>query len=99
MEDIGISRPEVEAVTQAEEAELRRRERVYRGDRPPPTVSGRTVILVDDGLATGSTMYAAVAALRSAGPKELVVAVPIAPPETCAQLEQHADRVGLRGHA
>ena len=93
VEDIGISRPEVEAVTRAEEAELRRRERVYRGDRPPPTVSGRTVILVDDGLATGSTMYAAVAALRSAGPKELVVAVPIAPPETCAQLEQHADRV------
>lgn len=88
-----ISPQQLEAVTRAEEAELRRQERVYRGDRPPPAVSGRTVILVDDGLATGATMQAAVAALRSAGPKEVVVAVPVAPPETCAELEAEADRV------
>jgi putative phosphoribosyl transferase len=88
-----ISPEQIDAVTRAEEAELKRRERAYRGDRPPPDVAGRTVILVDDGLATGSTMHAAVAALRAAGPRELVVAVPTAPPETCAELEAEADRV------
>ncbi len=88
-----ISPQQLDAVTRAEEAELQRQERLYRGDRPPPDVSERTVILVDDGLATGATMQAAVAALRSAGPKEVVVAVPVAPPETCAELEGEADRV------
>ena len=93
LRSLRISPQQLDAVTRAEEAELRRQERVYRGDRPPSAVSGRTVILVDDGLATGATMQAAVAALRSAGPKEVVVAVPVAPPETCAELEAEADRV------
>ncbi len=93
LRSLRISPQQLDAVTRAEEAELRRQERVYRGDRPPPVVSGRTVILVDDGLATGATMQAAVAALRSAGPEEAVVAVPVAPPETCAELEAEADRV------
>jgi predicted phosphoribosyltransferase len=93
LRSLRISSQQLDAVTRTEEAELRRQERLYRGDRPPPPVSGRTVILVDDGLATGATMQAAVAALRSAGPQEVVVAVPVAPPETCAELEAEADRV------
>jgi predicted phosphoribosyltransferase len=93
LRSLRISPQQLDAVIRAEEAELRRQERVYRGDRPPPDVSGRTAILVDDGLATGATMQAAVAALRSAGPKEVVVAVPVAPPETCAELKAEADRV------
>jgi putative phosphoribosyl transferase len=93
LRSLRISPQQLDAVTRAEEAELRRQERLYRGDRPAPDVLGRTVILVDDGLATGATMQAAVAALRSAGPKEVVVAVPVAPPETCAELEAEADRV------
>lgn len=93
LRSLRISPQQLDAVIRAEEAELRRQERVYRGDRPPPDVSGRTAMLVDDGLATGATMQAAVAALRSAGPKEVVVAVPVAPPETCAELEEEADRV------
>jgi predicted phosphoribosyltransferase len=93
LRSLRISAQQLDAVIRAEEAELRRQERVYRGDRPPPDVSGRTAILVDDGLATGATMQAAVAALRAAGPKEVVVAVPVAPPETCAELEAEADRV------
>src|SRR4051794_30789207 len=71
-------RPErIEAIAAAEQRELERREREYRGDRPPPDVTGRTVILVDDGLATGSTMVAAVRALRQDGPARVVVAVPV----------------------
>ncbi|MDB5307246.1 MAG: putative phosphoribosyl transferase [Gemmataceae bacterium] len=67
----------IEAVTAGEQRELERRERLYRGDRPPPDVCGRTVILVDDGLATGSTMRAAVRALRRQGAARIVVAVPV----------------------
>jgi putative phosphoribosyl transferase len=78
----------------AEEAEeLHRRERLYRDDRPPPAIEGRTVILVDDGLATGSTMRAAAAALRAQHPERLVVAVPVAPPVTCASLRSEVDDV------
>jgi predicted phosphoribosyltransferase len=78
----------------AEEArELRRREREYRGDRPAPPVRGRTVILVDDGLATGSTMRAAVAALRRLGPAKVVVAVPVGSRETCGEFGAIADDV------
>ena len=83
----------LESVIVAEQEELGRRERIYRGDRPPPDVRGRTVILVDDGLATGSTMRAAVAALRRQGPARIVVAVPIGAPETCAEFEREADDV------
>jgi putative phosphoribosyl transferase len=89
----GISDADIAAVTATEEAELERRERQYRGDRPFPDVTGLTVILVDDGLATGSSMRAAVAALRLEHPARIVVAVPIAPPETCAALRKEAEDV------
>jgi predicted phosphoribosyltransferase len=83
----------VEAVAKRETRELQRREQLYRQGRPPLDVSGRTVILVDDGLATGSTMRAAVQALRQMRPARIVVAVPTAPPETCAELQAVADEV------
>lgn len=83
----------IDAVAVWEEQELKRRERVYRGDRPPPDVSGRTVILVDDGLATGATMQAAVKALRQQQPGRIVVAVPTASPETCEALRAEVDEI------
>ncbi len=76
-----------------EEDELLRRERAFRGDRPPTPIAGCTVVLVDDGLATGSTMLAAVAAARVASAARVVVAVPVAPRDTCRTLSQHADEV------
>jgi putative phosphoribosyl transferase len=90
---LGIPREVLQAAIAAQQEELERRERIYRGDRPPPDVRGRTVILVDDGLATGSTMRAAVAALRRQGPARIVVAVPIGAPETCAEFDREADEV------
>jgi predicted phosphoribosyltransferase len=83
----------IEAVTSAQRAELERRERAYRGDRPPPPLEGQTVILVDDGLATGSTMKAAVLAVREQHPAGIVVAVPVGAPETCEALRRVADEV------
>src|SRR5437016_6132201 len=83
----------IDAVTAWEQQELARRERLYRGDRPPPDVRGRTVILVDDGLATGASMHAAIAALRRQQPAHIVVAVPIAAPETCDALRAEVDDV------
>ena len=86
--------PEViDTVAAREEKELARRERLYRGARPAPDVHGRTVILVDDGLATGSTMRAAVAALRKQRPARIVVAVPVAAPETCEEFKTEVDEV------
>jgi predicted phosphoribosyltransferase len=73
--------------------ELNERERLYRGGRPPPDVAGRTVVLIDDGLATGATMRAAVEALRRRGPRQIIVGVPIASPETCEELAREVDRV------
>jgi putative phosphoribosyl transferase len=93
LRDYGISAQQVDAVAEAEQRELERRERQYRGPRPFPSVAGRTVILIDDGLATGSTMRAAVRALREEGPARIVVAVPTAPPETCADLRALVDDV------
>jgi predicted phosphoribosyltransferase len=81
----------IEAVTQRELRELQRREREYRDDRPAPAIKGRTVILVDDGLATGSTMRAAIAALRKQGPARIVMAVPTAAPSTCEEFRHEAD--------
>jgi predicted phosphoribosyltransferase len=83
----------VNEVAASEQQELARRERLYRGDRPAPEVRGRTVILVDDGLATGATMLAAVKALRQQQPARIVVAVPTASPETCEQLRAEVDDI------
>jgi predicted phosphoribosyltransferase len=88
-----LPRDVIERVTAIEMTELERRERQYRGDRPAPDVRGRTVILIDDGLATGSTMRAAIAALKKEGAKRIVVAVPVAPPETCEALRAEVDDV------
>jgi predicted phosphoribosyltransferase len=81
----------IDEATAEEAQELERRERAYRDDRPPTAVRGRTVILVDDGLATGSTMRAAVAALRQLKPQRLVMAVPVAAAETCADFRELVD--------
>jgi predicted phosphoribosyltransferase len=83
----------IDAVAAWEQQELARREHLYRGDRPPPDVRGQTVILVDDGLATGATMHAAIKALRQQQPARIVVAVPTASPETCDQLRAEVDEV------
>jgi predicted phosphoribosyltransferase len=83
----------VEAITAAEILELERRERLYRGGRPPAATEGRTVIVVDDGMATGSTMLAAVKALRLRGPARIVVAVPVASPEAGDALRVVVDEV------
>ena len=83
----------IDAVAGEEQRELERRERAYRDDRPAPDASGRTVILVDDGLATGSTMRAAAAALRKQGPARIVVAVPVASPETCDEFRSEVDDI------
>lgn len=83
----------IDAVAARELRELERRERAYRGDRPEPEVRGRTVILVDDGLATGSSMRAAVAALHTEHPARLVVAVPVAARETCDSFRTLVDDI------
>jgi predicted phosphoribosyltransferase len=83
----------IDAASEAAWRELGRRERAYRDDRPLPAVRDRTVILIDDGLATGSTMRAAVAALRRQGPAHVVVAVPVAAPSTCEELRDEVDDV------
>jgi putative phosphoribosyl transferase len=81
----------IEAVTVRETVELERREQIYREGRPSPELRDRVVILVDDGLATGATMRAAVKALRQRGVAKIVVAVPVGPPDTCREIEQEAD--------
>jgi len=83
----------VEMVTAIEREELKRRERDYRGDRPAPEVRGQTVILVDDGLATGATMRAAAAALRQQGAAKIIVAVPVGAPSSCHEIRSAADEV------
>jgi predicted phosphoribosyltransferase len=90
---LGIPPKLIDAIAAREQQELERRERLYRGTRPPPEVRDRTVILVDDGLATGSTMLAAVRALRSKEAGRIVAAVPVASPEACEQLGEEADDV------
>jgi erythromycin esterase-like protein/predicted phosphoribosyltransferase len=93
IERIGLPAEWIEAIDAKERRELDRRERAYRGERPPPDVAGRTVILVDDGLATGSTMLAAVQAVRADDPARVVVAVPVADPDVCEALRSVADEV------
>jgi predicted phosphoribosyltransferase len=93
VQGLGIPDYVIDAVAHWEQQELARRERLYRGQRPPPDVRGKTVILVDDGLATGSTMLAAVRALRQLGPAQIVVAVPVASRDTCELLKSEVDEV------
>ncbi len=90
---LGIGPEQVEQVAERERAELARRDEVYRGDRPAPDVRGRTVLLVDDGLATGASMRAAVSALRTMGPAAIVVAVPTAPEDTCEEFRAIVDEL------
>jgi len=97
LEQTGVPRALVEDVVARERVELERRESLYRGDRSAPRVGGKTVLVVDDGLATGSTMLAAVEALRSLGAGRIVVAVPTAPRQTCETLEDVADEVVCLG--
>jgi len=89
----GVSEEAIDEVAAREAAEIRRRERVYRGDRGPPDLRGRTVILVDDGLATGASMRAAAAAVRRQGPAWVVVAVPAAAADTCETLRGEVDEL------
>jgi len=91
--ELGLSDAEVGAVIAEEERELARREAAFRGGRGPLNVAGRVAILVDDGLATGSTMHAAVQAIGDLGPARVVVAVPVGSAQACADLEQVADDV------
>jgi predicted phosphoribosyltransferase len=93
VQGLGIPDYVIDAVADWEQREIQRRERLYRGQRPPPDVRGKTVILVDDGLATGSTMLAAVRALRQLGPARIVVAVPVASRDTCELLKSEVDEV------
>jgi putative phosphoribosyl transferase len=90
---LAITRDEVEAVTARERIELERRDRMYRGDRPPTALADRTVILVDDGLATGATMEAAILAVRQSNPARVVVAAPVGAADTCHRLRKIADEV------
>lgn len=89
----GIPAPEIERIVARQQAELDRRESTYRGGRGPVDVRGKTVILVDDGIATGASMQAAVAALRKMEPTRLVVAVPVAPASTCKRLAPLVDEL------
>ena len=91
--DLHLSDHAIAEVAAVELAELHRREQAYRGERPPVDVAGRTVLVIDDGLATGATMRAAVRAVRMRAPARVVVAVPVAAAETCAALGPEVDEV------
>jgi putative phosphoribosyl transferase len=93
IDHLGVPRAVVDRVVERERAELQRREMAFREGRVALDVAGKTVVVVDDGLATGSTMEAAIAALRQIGPARIVVAVPVGAAETCARLQTTADEV------
>ena len=90
---LGISGHAIDSIAAKERVELERRERLYRGGRPAPEMANHTVILVDDGIATGTTMRLAIAVLRKQRPARIVVAVPVAPVSTCEEIQQQADEV------
>jgi predicted phosphoribosyltransferase len=93
LESLGLDEADLETTRHRENEELQRRERAYRGDRPPLDVRGKTVILVDDGMATGATMHAAVTAIRKLAPAGIIVAVPTSSRDSYARIEAVADRV------
>ena len=93
VEKLNISRDTIDRAIAIEKQELARRERMYRGDRPFPSLSDRTVILIDDGIATGATLRAAISAIRQSDPAEIIVAVPVAPESTCTELLSVVDKV------
>jgi putative phosphoribosyl transferase len=93
VEGLDVDESVIDRVADEEARELVRQQELYRPGRAPPDVSGRTVILVDDGLATGSTMRAAVASLRAKQPAQLVVAVPVGAPQTCSEFQDIVDEV------
>jgi len=93
IESLGITPGRFHAALEGELVELKRREAAYRDGRPKPELAGRYVIVVDDGLATGASMYSAIAALRQCKPAAIAVAVPVAPVETCRMLATVADQV------
>jgi len=93
MREIGVTEYDLREQIDMELAEIRRRETLYRGDRPPPRVRDCTVIVVDDGIATGSSVRAVLRALRRADPRRIVLAVPVGPPESIESLRPEADEV------
>lgn len=93
VEQLGIPPSVIDHVTERELQEIGRRERLYREGRPQPEIAGRTAVLVDDGLATGATMLAAVRGLRAHSPARIIAAVPVASREACDDLREHVDRM------
>jgi len=93
MAAVGVRRDDVDTAMKRELAEIERRRKLYLGDRQPVSVAGCTAIAVDDGLATGTTARAALRALRSRGPRRVILAVPVAPPDTIADLQNEADEI------
>lgn len=89
----GVTRAEIARVVKRESAELRRRETLYRGDRPAPLIAGRSVVLVDDGVATGYTMRVAILALQRLDPAKITIAIPVGAPDTCATLAATVDEL------
>jgi putative phosphoribosyl transferase len=93
LEQLGLDESQLEPIRAGELEELERRERTYRADRPPPAIAGNTVVIVDDGMATGATMHAAVVATRALAPARIIVAVPTAAIDAVERLERIADEV------
>ena len=93
VDQLRIDSETIDVASRREQKEIERREQLYRGQRPPVDVRNKTVILVDDGLATGSTMRAAIAALRQHRPARIVVAVPAAAPQTCSEIADEVDEI------
>ncbi len=91
--ELNLSKEEIDRIAETVKKELERRERVYRGDRPPIKIEGKVTLLIDDGIATGSSMRAGIKALRQMKPSRLVVAVPVAPLHTCKRMKSEVDEL------